>query len=58
MPESLSRLVGPPGSGLIAVTDGGAYGPLAMFGVIAAALLMSLVLIAGGPLGLARKAIE
>jgi MFS transporter, putative metabolite:H+ symporter len=37
----------------------GAYGPLAMFGVIAGALLMSLALITGaGPPGLARQAIE
>jgi putative MFS transporter len=37
----------------------GAYGPLAVFGVIAAALLMSLLLIASaGPPGLARQAIE
>ena len=37
----------------------GAYGPLAMFGAIEAALLMSLGLIAAaGPPGLARQAIE
>jgi MFS transporter, putative metabolite:H+ symporter len=37
----------------------GAHGPLAMFGVIAAALLISLLLIAvGGPPGLARRPVE